>query len=101
MPNDIDLFQALVLAVVQGVTELFPVSSLGHAVILPHLLVFCSLMPLAILGCVVAKNLRIWGVSWLIMLLCFYFIAGPESLSPHWERYALVLVVRYLGSGHE
>src|SRR6266851_2328113 len=37
MPNDIDLFQALVLAVVQGVTELFPVSSLGHAVILPHL----------------------------------------------------------------
>jgi undecaprenyl-diphosphatase len=37
MPNDIDLFQALVLAVVQGITELFPVSSLGHAVILPHL----------------------------------------------------------------
>jgi undecaprenyl-diphosphatase len=37
MPNDLNLFQALVLAVVQGVTELFPVSSLGHAVILPHL----------------------------------------------------------------
>ncbi|HLZ25850.1 MAG TPA: undecaprenyl-diphosphate phosphatase [Chloroflexota bacterium] len=33
-----DIFQALVIAVVQGVTELFPVSSLGHAVILPHLL---------------------------------------------------------------
>ena len=33
-----DLFQALVLAIVQGVTELFPVSSLGHAVILPHVL---------------------------------------------------------------
>ena len=30
--------EALVLAVVQGVTELFPVSSLGHAVILPALL---------------------------------------------------------------
>src|SRR5580693_8056146 len=27
--------QAFVLAVVQGVTELFPISSLGHAVILP------------------------------------------------------------------
>jgi undecaprenyl-diphosphatase len=37
MPTDLNLFQALVLAVVQGVTELFPVSSLGHAVILPHL----------------------------------------------------------------
>ena len=30
--------QALVIAVLQGVTELFPVSSLGHAVILPALL---------------------------------------------------------------
>ena len=32
------LFQALVLAILQGVTELFPVSSLGHTVILPSLL---------------------------------------------------------------
>jgi undecaprenyl-diphosphatase len=30
--------QAIVLAVVQGATELFPVSSLGHAVVLPALL---------------------------------------------------------------
>jgi undecaprenyl-diphosphatase len=32
------LFQVLVLALLQGVTELFPVSSLGHIVILPSLL---------------------------------------------------------------
>ena len=32
------LFQALVLALLQGVTELFPVSSLGHTVIIPSLL---------------------------------------------------------------
>src|ERR1700730_3829454 len=32
------IFQALVLALLQGVTELFPVSSLGHIVILPRLL---------------------------------------------------------------
>src|ERR1700689_1753299 len=31
-------FQAIVMAILQGVTELFPVSSLGHAVILPRLL---------------------------------------------------------------
>ena len=31
-------FQAIVLGLVQGVTELFPVSSLGHSVILPKLL---------------------------------------------------------------
>src|SRR5271154_2976914 len=31
-------FQAVVMAILQGVTELFPISSLGHAVILPRLL---------------------------------------------------------------
>jgi len=30
--------QAIILAIVQGITELFPISSLGHAVILPALL---------------------------------------------------------------
>ena len=33
-----DLLQAIVIAVLQGATELFPVSSLGHAVVLPALL---------------------------------------------------------------
>ena len=33
-----ELWQVVVLALVQGITELFPVSSLGHAVILPDLL---------------------------------------------------------------
>jgi undecaprenyl-diphosphatase len=32
------ILQAIVMAVLQGVTELFPISSLGHAVILPRLL---------------------------------------------------------------
>lgn len=32
------LLQAIVLGVVQGVTELFPISSLGHSVILPQIL---------------------------------------------------------------
>ncbi len=32
------LLQSLVIAILQGATELFPVSSLGHAVILPRLL---------------------------------------------------------------
>jgi undecaprenyl-diphosphatase len=33
-----DIFQALIIAILQGATELFPVSSLGHAVILPSAL---------------------------------------------------------------
>ena len=33
-----DIIQALIIAILQGATELFPVSSLGHAVVLPALL---------------------------------------------------------------
>jgi undecaprenyl-diphosphatase len=33
----ITTFQAIVLGVLQGVTELFPISSLGHTVLFPHL----------------------------------------------------------------
>src|SRR5437868_15238542 len=30
-------FQAIILGLLQGVSELFPISSLGHSVIFPHL----------------------------------------------------------------
>jgi len=33
----ISIFQAIILGLIQGLTELFPVSSLGHSVILPQL----------------------------------------------------------------
>src|SRR5438270_12598917 len=33
-----NLFQVIVLALLQGIAELFPISSLGHTVILPALL---------------------------------------------------------------
>src|ERR1700681_1674442 len=35
--SPISMFQAAVLGVLQGVTELFPVSSLGHTVLFPTL----------------------------------------------------------------
>jgi undecaprenyl-diphosphatase len=35
--NLITTFQAIVLGALQGVTELFPISSLGHTVLFPHL----------------------------------------------------------------
>ena len=33
----INLIQAAVLGLLQGITELFPISSLGHSVVLPRL----------------------------------------------------------------
>ena len=34
----LSFFHAIILAVLQGVTELFPVSSLAHGVIIPSIL---------------------------------------------------------------
>jgi len=34
----ISIFQAVILGLLQGLSELFPISSLGHSVILPRLL---------------------------------------------------------------
>src|SRR4030088_1779616 len=76
MPNDLNLFQALVLAVVQGVTELFPVSSLGHAVILPHLLrwnidqnseTFLSFLVALHLGTALALLIYSWRDWWVLL----------------------------------
>src|ERR1700737_1556018 len=70
------LFQALVLAVLQGVTELFPVSSLGHTVILPRLLgwnlnqadpTFLAFVVLLHVGTAVALAIYFWR-DWLAII---------------------------------
>lgn len=68
-------FQALVIAVLQGATELFPVSSLGHAVILPRLLgwsfdqhsdAFLPFLVLLHLGTAAALLAYFWRDWWLL-----------------------------------
>src|SRR5207245_9333954 len=62
-------FQALVLALLQGVTELFPVSSLGHTAILPKLLgwninqadpTFLAFVVLLHVGTAIALAISFW-----------------------------------------
>jgi undecaprenyl-diphosphatase len=68
-------FQAFVIAVLQGATELFPVSSLGHAVILPKLLgwsfdqksaAFLPFLVMLHLGTAAALLLYFWRDWWLL-----------------------------------
>src|SRR5579875_654736 len=67
------LLQAVVLAILQGATELFPVSSLGHAVILPALLhwnidqrapSFLSFLVMLHLGTATALLVYFWQDWW-------------------------------------
>jgi undecaprenyl-diphosphatase len=68
--------QALVIAVLQGATELFPVSSLGHAVVLPALLGWGinqddpSFLPFLVMlhvGTAVALLLYFWKDWWALL----------------------------------
>src|ERR1700694_3230121 len=70
------LFQALVLALLQGVTELFPVSRLGHTGILPKLLcwninqadsTFLAFVVLLHVGTAVALAIYFWR-DWLAIV---------------------------------
>jgi undecaprenyl-diphosphatase len=72
-----DLIEAIIVAVVQGATELFPVSSLGHAVVLPALLnlsldqkapSFLPFLVLLHLGTAAALLLFFWRDWWLLLI---------------------------------
>jgi undecaprenyl-diphosphatase len=107
------LLHALILAIVQGATELFPISSLGHAVILPRLLgwtldqhapAFLPFLVLLHLGTAAALLLYFWRDWWALA-------TGVLGLSdPHRVResrhIALLLVIAtipaiVLGAGLE
>lgn len=104
MPNDLNLFQALVLAVVQGVTELFPVSSLGHAVILPHLFrwniaqdspTFLPFLVTLHVGTSLALLIYFWHDWWILLgsLLPGRSAPNADDLGKQEARRVLLLLV--------
>jgi undecaprenyl-diphosphatase len=90
--------QAIVLAIIQGVTELFPISSLGHAVILPKLLGwnvdqdgegFLPFLVVMHMGTAVALLLYFWR-TWLQFGTAVLIRQGPRAAA---ERRLLMKVV--------
>jgi undecaprenyl-diphosphatase len=90
---------AIVIAVLQGATELFPVSSLGHAVIVPALLgwtvdqhapVFLPFLVLLHLGTAAALLLYFWRDWWELAVGVLGFSA-PHRVRE--SRYILALLV--------
>ncbi len=72
-----DLIEAILVAIIQGATELFPVSSLGHAVVLPALLnlsldehaaEFLPFLVMLHLGTAAALLLFFWRDWWLLLI---------------------------------
>jgi undecaprenyl-diphosphatase len=94
------LLQALITAVLQGVTELFPVSSLGHAVILPTLLGwhidqhapdFLPFLVVLHLGTAAALLAYFWR-DWVGLVLAFFGAGPAEERRAYWRLLWLVVV---------
>ena len=102
------LWQALFLGFLQGATELFPVSSLGHAVLLPRLLgwhydqrdpTFLPYIVLLHLGTALAL-LVVFRQDWPRLIAAFFRAAvrGQVGEDPH-EKLAMLLFVGTLPPG--
>jgi undecaprenyl-diphosphatase len=92
--------QAILFAVLQGVTELFPVSSLGHAVVLPALLGwhldqrapdFLPFLVVLHVGTAVALLAYFWR-DWIDILLAIFGLGRPEERLRHIRLLFLIVV---------
>ena len=92
--------QAIVMAIVQGATELFPVSSLGHAVILPALLhwrldqnapEFLPFLVMLHVGTATALLLFFWR-DWWRLLLGVLGIGAADNTRANRRLFLLIVV---------
>lgn len=86
-----NLPQALIVAIIQGLTELFPVSSLGHAVVLSERLgidqrapYFLPFLVVLHLGTVVALLAYFWR-DWFKLLRAFAGVGPAEERRSQWH----------------
>lgn len=95
-----DTIQALVIAILQGATELFPVSSLGHAVVLPALLhwginqrspEFLPFLVMLHLGTATALLAYFWQ-DWWAILTGLIGIGGAHQVRESRRVFLLVVI---------
>jgi undecaprenyl-diphosphatase len=99
--------QTLVMALLQGITELFPVSSLGHAVLLPAVLhwnfnqaspTFLPFLVLLHLGTATAL-LVLYRQEWIRLVTGFFRASLRGRIETTDERMAMLLVIGTVPGG--
>jgi len=97
----VNLWQALFMGLLQGASELFPVSSLGHAVLVPSLLhwsfrqsdpSFVPFLVLLHLGTATAL-LILYREQWVVIIRGFFTAALRGQMKSDSERLAMLLLV--------
>ena len=111
-PDPVTTFQAVVLGLLQGVTELFPVSSLGHTVLFPtlfgwHTLVKSQSQPESFwlafvvmlhVGSAIALLIYFWR-DWIEIITAFFRTLPKRRVDTPTERLAWLIVVASIPVG--
>jgi undecaprenyl-diphosphatase len=110
--NPVTTFQAIVLGVLQGVTELFPVSSLGHTVIFPNLFGWHTLVQsqsrpesfwlafvvMLHVGSAIGLLIYFWR-DWIRIIRAFFATLGKRRIETSTERLAWLIIVACIPTG--
>jgi undecaprenyl-diphosphatase len=111
-PDPVTTFQAVVLGLLQGVTELFPVSSLGHTVLFPtlfgwHRLVQAQSKPESFwlafvvmlhVGSAIGLLIYFWR-DWIEIIRAFFRTLGRRRIETPTERLAWLIVTASIPAG--
>jgi undecaprenyl-diphosphatase len=105
-------FQAIVLGVLQGVSELFPISSLGHTVLFPTLFgwnklvdaqsqqesFWLALVVMLHVGSALGLLAYFWR-DWVALVRAFFRTLGTRRIETSTERLAWLIVVASIPAG--
>ncbi len=112
LASAITYFQAIVLGLLQGVTELFPISSLGHTVLLPTLFGWTGLVKaqsepesfwlafIVMLHVGSALGLLVYyRREWAAIIVAFFATLSKRRVESATERLAWLIVVASIPAG--
>jgi len=108
----ITYFQAIVLGVLQGVTELFPISSLGHTVIFPNLFgwdnivawqsqpesPWLALVVMLHVGSAIGLLVYFWR-TWIVLIKAFFTTLAKRRVETPDERLIWLIIVATIPVG--
>jgi undecaprenyl-diphosphatase len=108
----ITTFQAIVLGVLQGVTELFPISSLGHTVIFPNLFgwhnivvwqsqpesPWLALVVMLHVGSAIGLLIYFWR-DWIALIRAFFATLAKRKAETPTERLAWLIITATIPVG--
>jgi undecaprenyl-diphosphatase len=105
-------FQAIVLGILQGVTELFPISSLGHTVIYPNLFGWSNIVSwqsqsespwlafvvMLHVGSAVGLLIYFWR-TWVDIVVAFFRTLAKRRIETSTERLAWLIIIATIPVG--